>query len=267
VGLTAIQRFTVSKRDPNMADPDSGSFIFTRVQPDITHNGGQIAFGPQGYFYIGLGDGGNEMDPWNNAQNPQSLLGKILRVDVDSVTPPYSIPDDNPVYTVNPELAPEVWAWGLRNPWRFSFDSLTGDLYIGDVGTTDWEEINFQAADSPGGENYGWRIMQGYDTFSGETDPGMTVFPAFVYTHEQDCVVVGGYVYRGEALPELQGLYFFGDWCSGRIWAMYRDEADSWQTMLFMEDTGLSISSFGLDEAGELYVVDYGGAILKLVAA
>lgn len=261
-GDTVIARYQVSPDNPNTADPTSGTIIFTHPQPYRNHNGGQIDFGPDGYLYIAMGDGGSAGDPQNNAQNPTSLLGKILRIDVDSDSP-YAIPADNPAATVNPALAPEIWAWGLRNPYRFSFDRLTGDLYIADVGQSQWEEINFQPAGSPGGENYGWRLYEGNHRYSNEADPGGMVWPAAEYNHSLGCSVTGGYVYRGEALPALQGVYLFGDWCSGRIWSTYADSQGAWQTREF-KSTGMAISAFGEDDDGELYVLDYGGRILKL---
>jgi glucose/arabinose dehydrogenase len=262
-GDTVIARYQVSPDNPNTADPTSGTIIFTHPQPYRNHNGGQIEFGPDGYLYIALGDGGSQGDPENNAQNPTSLLGKILRIDVDSSSP-YGIPADNPIATVNPNLAPEVWAWGLRNPYRFSFDRATGDLYIADVGHDQWEEINFQEADSPGGQNYGWRVFEGAHPYSDEADPGGTIPPIAEYNHSLGCSVTGGYVYRGTALPALWGVYLYGDWCSGRIWATYPDAQGAWQTLEFMSGTGMAISAFGEDENGELYVLDYGGRILKL---
>lgn len=265
-GDTVIARYQVSPDNPNTADPTSGEIIFTHPQPYRNHNGGQIAFGPDGYLYIALGDGGSQGDPQNNAQNPASLLGKILRIDVDGDAP-YAIPADNPIATVNPNLAPEVWALGLRNPYRFSFDRATGDLYIADVGQNQWEEINFQAAGSPGGQNYGWRIYEGNHRYSSEADPGGMIWPVAEYAHSSGCSVTGGYVYRGAELPLLQGTYIFGDWCSGNMWATYRDAQDAWQTIQFKTGTGLSISAFGEDDAGELYVLDYGGRILKLTAS
>ncbi len=262
-GGTVIARYQVSADNPNVADPNSAEVIFTHPQPFPNHNGGQIEFGPDGYLYIGLGDGGSAGDPQNNAQNPTSLLGKILRIDVDGEAP-YTVPDDNPIATVNPDLAPEVWAWGLRNPYRFSFDRATGDMYIADVGQGQWEEIDFQPAGSPGGENYGWRVFEGTHRYSQDADPGNTVPPIVEYDHSQGCSVTGGYVYRGEALPELQGAYIYGDWCTGQIWASTRSADETWQTVDFMPNTGLQISGFGEDEAGELYVVAYNGQILRL---
>ena len=265
-GETVIARYQVSADNPNAGDPASGEVLFTHPQPFANHNGGQIAFGPDGYLYIGLGDGGSAADPQNHGQRSDTLLGNILRIDVDNGEP-YSIPDDNPIATVNPGLAPEIWAWGLRNPWRFSFDSATGDLYIADVGQNQWEEINFQPADSPGGENYGWRVFEASTIFSGEPDPGNTVFPIAEYDHSQGCSVTGGYVYRGADLPAMDGVYLFGDWCSGNIWASYRTTDNTWETMPFQRNTGYNISSFGESETGELYLVDYRGRILQLVAS
>jgi glucose/arabinose dehydrogenase len=265
-GGTVIARYRVSADNPDVADPTSAAIILTHSQPYANHNGGQIDFGPDGYLYISLGDGGSGGDPQNNAQNPASLLGKILRIDVDSESP-YAIPNDNPISTVNPDLAPEVWAWGLRNPYRFSFDRATGDLYIADVGQNQWEEINFQPADSPGGQNYGWRVFEGNHRYSNEAEPANAVFPIAEYNHSGGCSVTGGYVYRGELLPDLQGIYLFGDWCSGRIWTTYRDAEGAWQTNELMANTGLAISSFGVDESGEMYVVDYGGRIMQLTSA
>ncbi len=265
-GGTVIARYRVSADNPNVADPNSAEILFTHPQPYANHNGGQIEFGPDGYLYIALGDGGSAGDPQGNGQNPATLLGKILRIDVDGDTP-YSIPNDNPISTVNPDLAPEVWAWGLRNPYRFSFDRETGDLYIADVGQNQWEEINFQAAGSPGGQNYGWNVLEGTHPYSGGTAPANAVAPIAEYDHSAGCSVTGGYVYRGEALASLQGVYLFGDWCSGRIWSTYQDSAGVWQTNVFMTGTGIAISAFGEDDAGEMYVLDYGGRILKLTAA
>ncbi len=262
-GDTVVARYQVTS-DGNQADMDSGAFIIRIGQPYPNHNGGDIAFGPDGYLYVGMGDGGSAGDPQGYGQNPQSLLGKMLRLDVDNGSP-YAIPTDNPYATVNDQLAPEIWSWGLRNPWRFSFDRATGDLYIADVGQNQWEEVNFQPAASPGGENYGWNIMEGSQRYSGEPVIDGLVNPFAEYNHGQGCSVTGGYVYRGAALPDLQGVYFFGDYCSGIIWASYRDAAGEWQTNVFM-DTNLTISSFGLDDAGELYLVNHGGNVLQLVA-
>jgi glucose/arabinose dehydrogenase len=260
---TVIARYTVSADQPYHAVPESGEIILTHAQPNWNHDGGQLEFGPDGYLYIGLGDGGPHSDPNNQAQTKSSLLGKILRIDVNGDLP-FTIPPDNPAYRVDPALAPEVWAWGLRNPWRFSFDPATGDLYIADVGQFQWEEVNFQAADSPGGENYGWRVWEGRQRYTpADADPENAVFPVLEYGHSQGCSITGGYVYRGEAMPELQGYYIYGDYCSGRTWAAFRDAGGEWQTAPFLNSEA-AIVSFGRDEAGEIYLVDYRGGLLKL---
>lgn len=264
-GNTVVARYRVSD-DPGLADPDSARIILTLDQPAANHNGGLLLFGPDGYLYIGAGDGGRGGDPWGNAQNPQVLLGKMLRLDVDSGEP-YTIPPDNP-FVADPAVRDEIWALGLRNPWRYSFDRTTGDLYIADVGQNKWEEIDFQPARSPGGANYGWNIMEGTHCFSPSTNCDSTdlVLPITEYGHDVGCSVTGGYVYRGSNFPQMAGAYFYGDFCSGRIWALYRDGAGEWRTTKLL-DSGLSISSFGEDEAGELYVTDLGdGRLFRLVA-
>lgn len=261
-GMTVIARYTVSADDPNRADPDSGEILLTHPQPYRNHNGGQIDFGPDGYLYIALGDGGSAGDPENNAQNPQTLLGNILRIDVDAEAP-YGIPADNPALTDHPDLAPEIWAWGLRNPYRFSFDSATGDLYIADVGQNQWEEINFQPADSPGGINYGWRPWEGMHRYStDEPDPGNTEMPVLEYSHQQGCSVTGGYVYRGDSIPSLDGVYVYGDYCSGQVFGGYRDMDGNWQSVTLMQ-TPYQVTGFAQDESGELYLIAYDGRLLR----
>jgi glucose/arabinose dehydrogenase len=263
-GDTVIAEYAASADDPNRADPESQRIFLQVEQPYANHNGGEITFGPDGYLYIGMGDGGSAGDPQNYGQNTGSLLGKLLRIDVDAGEP-YGIPLSNP-FVENSAFAPEIWAWGLRNPWRFSFDRATGDLYIADVGQNQLEEVNFQPASSTGGENYGWRGFEGSAVYSGEPIPD-AVMPVAEYNHAVGCSVTGGYVYRGPTLPELDGIYFFADYCSGNLWSSYRDAAGVWQTDLFQQ-TGRTISSFGEDEAGELYLTDHGsGDILRLVAA
>jgi glucose/arabinose dehydrogenase len=265
-GMTVIARYHVSPDDPDRADPDSAEIIFTQAQPYGNHNGGQIEFGPDGYLYLALGDGGSAGDPQNNAQNPQILLGSILRLDVDGDAP-YAIPSDNPAMTTLPELAPEIWAWGLRNPYRFSFDRATGDLYIADVGQNQWEEINFQPADSGGGENYGWRIWEASHRYqSDQADTGDTVLPILEYSHAEGCSVTGGYVYRGETIPELQGVYVYGDFCSGRVFGGYRDMDGNWQSSVLLQ-TPHQITGFGEDETGDLYLIAYGGSLLRFSPA
>jgi glucose/arabinose dehydrogenase len=256
IGDTVMARYTVSAV-ADLADPASGVTLLSAVQPFVNHNGGQLAFGPDGMLYLGLGDGGAGGDPLANAQNPGSLLGKILRLDVESTTG-IAIPPDNP-------FANEVWAIGLRNPWRFSFDRATGDLYIGDVGENQFEEIDFQAVGAVGGENYGWNVMEGLHCFIDPScDSSGLTLPVAEYAHAAgDCSVTGGFVYRGAQYPSLQGIYFYGDFCSGRIWGLRR-VGTAWENQLLL-DSDLQISSFGEDEAGNLYVADLaGGAIYKI---
>ncbi|MDX1995463.1 MAG: PQQ-dependent sugar dehydrogenase [bacterium] len=260
-----VARYRVSADDPNVADPNSAVILIDEQDPFSNHNGGQLAFGPDGYLYIGIGDGGDLGDPLGYAQNPGVVFGKILRIDVDSGDP-YAIPETNP-FVDNADYRPEIWAMGLRNPWRFSFDALTNDLYIGDVGESTWEEINVQPADFAGGANYGWNAFEANVPFDLDTPvPRGMILPVATYSHDEGCAVTAGHVYRGEALPALQGVFFYGDYCNGRVWTTYRGEDGTWNTSLFME-TERQISSFGVDEAGELYLVDYKGSILKLTAA
>ncbi len=264
-GISVVERYQTYEDRPLTADPSTVERLLQVGQPFENHNGGHIVFGPDGYLYIGLGDGGSNGDPQGNGQNTFTLLGKILRIDVDEL--PYTIPDDNP-FVGQEGFAPEIWAYGLRNPWRFTFDRETGDMYVGDVGEHTWEEVNFQPADSPGGINYGWNVFESTHPYEADEadDTGITL-PFAEYSHEIGCSVTGGYVYRGEMLPEMRGVYLFGDYCFGRVWTSFYDEAtDAWQTDLWME-TGLVISSFAETVAGELLAVDYKGSILQLVPA
>jgi len=258
-GNTVISRFKISVNDANRADPTSEKQLLSVLQPFANHNGGQMAFGPDGYLYLGLGDGGSGGDPYRNGQSTNTLLGKILRIDVNG-DDPYAIPADNPFADGGGEA--EIWAYGLRNPWRFSFDSATGDLYIGDVGQGDWEEIDYLPAGSPGGANFGWNAMEGTHPFNG-SDSESFVAPVAEYSHsEGGCSVTGGYVYRGAALPAWHGIYFYGDYCSGKVWGLLKN-GDAWQsTHLF--DLQARISTFGVDEDGELYLADYSGSIYRL---
>lgn len=242
-----LARYTVSD-NPNRADGASAEIILQVDHASPWHNGGDIAFGHDGYLYWSMGDGAYRRSP---AQNLRSHLGAILRIDVNGEAP-YEIPPDNP-YLDTPDALPELWAKGLRNPWRFSFDSFTGDLYIADVGEAQMEEINFQAADSAGGENYGWNLFEGTWLYLGGSRAGMT-FPVVEYPHDNgSCSITGGYVYRGEALPDLEGKYIFGDYCSGTIWTTYRQDNGNWYTAQLM-DTPYLITTFGRDNAGEIYL-------------
>ena len=281
-GNNQVSRFTLSA-NPNQADPASEKLIIAFAHPTYSnHNGGQLAFGPDGYLYIGTGDGGGSGDPQGNAQNPGSLLGKLLRIDVEQgqaeainaaftaflptvfadsqgqppVEKPYTIPPGNP-FVGQPGYKQEIWALGLRNPWRFSFDRQTGDLLIGDVGQGNWEEIDFQPASSDGGQNYGWNILEGFACYLKQDcdKTGMTP-PVHVYaTHEAGiCSVTGGYVYRGSQYPDLQGIYLYADYCSGRIWGLKR-EGSQWVSQE-LKDTTNFISSFGQGPDGSLYVLD-----------
>ena len=259
---TVVARYTVSADDPNRADPASEVQLLYVPQPYGNHNGGHMVFGPDGYLYISLGDGGSGGDPQGNGQNLGTLLGTLLRIDVN-VEDGYAIPPDNP-FVGNDTARPEIWAWGLRNAWRFSFDRETGDLYIADVGQYSWEEVSFQPADSPGGENYGWNAYEGTHEFSGNPPASDVVMPILEYGHSNGrCSITGGYVYRGVDVPGLQGVYFYGDWCTGTIWTAWQGEDGVWQSQVSLE-SGRRISSFGEDEDGELYVVDHGGALLKI---
>lgn len=253
-GHTVIARYHVTT-DPDVADPGSEEIILTVNQPFENHNGGQIAFGPMdGYLYIGMGDGGSSGDPENNGQETNTLLGKILRIDVESGVMPYGIPSDNP-FLNDGAFRDEIWALGLRNPWRFSFDQQNGDLYIGDVGQNTFEEINFQSASSAGGENYGWRLLEGFEPFKTESNATTNLTaPVTVYGHDEGCSVTGGLVCRGSQFSRMHGVYFYGDFCSGRIWGLVQING-VWHTQELL-DSNLSISTFGEDETGNLYVAD-----------
>lgn len=252
-GDTVIARFQASE-DPNVADPNSEVKLIGVDQPFANHNGGVLAFGPDGYLYAGLGDGGSQGDPNGNAQNTGVLLGKILRLDVDAADP-YAVPADNP-------FGNEVWLYGFRNPWRFSFDRSSGDLYIGDVGQGSWEEIDFLPAGSSGGANFGWDHREGTHDYEGGGPEGM-IDPVAEYGHSQgNCSVTGGYVYRG-SLPEWNGIYLYGDYCSGMIWGLIGAN-QAWQSQLLF-DLDVTITSFGQDNAGEIYLVSDSGGIFRLV--
>lgn len=253
-GDTVIAQFQ-STADPNIADPASEIALMHIDQPFPNHNGGVLAFGPDGYLYAGLGDGGSQGDPNGNAQNIGAMLGKILRIDVNNGSP-YSVPADNP-------FGNEVWAYGLRNPWRLSFDRQSGDLYIADVGQGTWEEIDFLPAGSPGGANFGWNLREGAHDYKGSASAGL-IDPIAEYSHaEGGCSVTGGYVYRG-AMTEWSGIYLYGDYCTGFIWGLIRSN-DGWQKQLLFQ-TGVTITSFGQDENGEVYLLSDNGSIYRLTS-
>lgn len=261
-GHTVVARYRVSS-DPNRADAASAKQVLFIEQPFSNHNGGQMQFGPDGYLYIGMGDGGSGGDPGNRAQSLETPLGKMLRIDVDA--DPYAVPPSNP-FVATAGARPEIWATGLRNPWRFSFDRATGDLWIADVGQGSWEEIDFQPASSIGGENYGWRRMEGTHCFNPASDcnPGNLVLPVIEYNHTGGaCSVTGGYVYRGAGSPRLQGMYIYGDYCNGKIWGATRNGTGP-ATVKELLDTTFFISTFGEDANGELYVANHGGTVYRL---
>jgi glucose/arabinose dehydrogenase len=266
-GNSVIARYRVSE-DPNVADSGSARIVLTVEQPLSGHYGGQLQFGPDGFLYIGMGDGsaGRGGDPNNYAQDLGNLLGAMLRIDVDSGEP-YAIPESNPFVGVE-NARDEIWAYGFRNPWRFSFDRLEGDLFIADVGEKAREEVNFQPANSNGGENYGWRRMEGSLCFNPPTNcnDGSLTLPIIEYdTTPDNCSITGGYRYRGSELADLYGSYLYGDFCSGRIWGATPDENGRWTSQELLH-TGYRIVTFGEDEAGEIYIGDYGGAIYRLIA-
>lgn len=264
-GDTVVARYTIDPSNRDRLDPASGRTILKIEQPFSNHNGGHLEFGPDGYLYIGTGDGGSAGDPMNKAQDLGELLGKMLRIDVDSGTP-YSVPPSNP-FVGRTGVRPEIWAYGLRNPWMYTFDRDTGDLWIADVGQNAVEEVNFQPASSRGGENYGWRKMEGSRCFnpSSNCNDGTLVLPVAEYTHSRGCSVTGGFVYRGRSFRDLRGIYVFGDLCSGTIWGTSRS-GDGFVTSELL-DTPFTIATFGEDEAGELYVADYSGSVYRLIDA
>jgi glucose/arabinose dehydrogenase len=259
---TILSQFNLSD-DPNIGDPASEVVLLTLDQPFPNHNGGEIAFGPNdGYLYFGLGDGGSAGDPLDTGQDPSDWYGSILRIAVTG-DGTYSVPEDNPSSS-REGFAPEVWSYGLRNPYRFSFDSATGDMYIADVGQNIWEEINFQPAESTGGENYGWSDYEASVAYNANAVPADMTYPVAEYRHEAGrCSVTGGYVYRGEAISELQGVYLYGDYCSGETWAAWRNLDGEWQNDLFVA-VGENVTAFGRDQAGELYIVTYNGDIYRI---
>ena len=299
-GDSFIVEYAVSD-DPNLADDESARVILSQDQPYINHNGGSIHFGPDGYLYAAFGDGGLAGDPYRNAQDLSTLLGKILRIDVDAPGGGgrgYAIPADNPFAgqvlasgaagaasqdgSYLPDTRPEIWAYGVRNPWQFSFDSATGDLYIADVGQNMWEEVNFQAAGAPGGANYGWPVQEGTHCYPDTAECGsLGVAPVAEYAHSDgSCSVTGIGVYRGQVSTSLDGTYFYADYCSGKVWSLLDAGSGAASNTLAL-DLEAQISGAGSDEAGELYVTtcaceytrdydalgDLNGAVWRIVAA
>ena len=261
---SVLSRFSASADDPMAADSDSERIVLEVPQPFSNHNGGQIVFGPDGYLYIGLGDGGRADDPFGNGQNRSTLLGTILRIDVSGIDADgtYAIPTDNPFVGEGGGAREEIWAYGLRNPWRFSIDPETGDLWAADVGQDRYEEIDIIRP----GLNYGWNVMEGAHCFqpSRSCDRDGLEMPVVEYGHDSGCSVTGGYVYRGSRLPSLDGAYVYGDFCSGRIWAL-RHDGVSMTEHLELVDSRLRISSFGVDQSAELYILAFDEKIYRLV--
>ncbi len=258
---TIVARYTVSQ-ETGRADPASAKMLLKIKQPYTNHNGGQLAFGPDGYLYIGMGDGGSAGDPENRAQNKSELLGKILRIDVNSGTGA-SAPQTNPFFAQGG--SPEIWALGLRNPWRFSFDRATGDLYIADVGQDQYEEIDFQPATSKGGENYGWRCYEGSQTYKADGCGAAELYtkPILQYDHgEKRCSVTGGYVYRGGQFPALAGQYFYADFCSGQVFDAHRSDK-GWESTLALQ-RDFQPTTFGEDSTGELFIADLSGKLYQI---
>ncbi len=265
MGTTVIER-RWTPTGSSARHPVNMQTVLTIEQPYANHNGGNIAFGPDGYLYIGMGDGGSGGDPKGNGQNPGVLLGKMLRIDVANVDT-YTVPEDNP-FVGKQEYRPEIWALGLRNPWRFSFDSATGDLYIADVGQSAWEEIDFQPAASTGGENYGWNVYEGAHTYPPNSpapaNAAKYTLPIAEYGRSAGQSVSGGFVYRGTAIEGLRGVYTYADYETGTLWGLARIN-ETWQTAE-LTDTSMNIASFGQDEDGELYVLDLGAGTISALA-
>ncbi|HFD13316.1 MAG TPA: hypothetical protein ENJ32_12750 [Crenotrichaceae bacterium] len=256
-GNTVLSRFIARGET---VDPHSEEILLVINQPFANHNGGRIEFGPDGMLYLGLGDGGNAGDPLGNAQNPQTLLGKLIRLDVESPTSGFVIPADNP-FVNHSGIRSEIWATGLRNPWRMSFDSVTGDLFIADVGQNNFEEVNFQPSNSTGGENYGWNIMEANQCFlSADCNSNNLIPPIAAYDHSQGCSITGGQVYRGTDYPELAGRYLYGDFCTGRIWSLKKNQ-NNWDVEI-LRDSGNGMFTFGEDQKGNVYLAASDGVFL-----
>tara|TARA_B100000073_G_scaffold326213_1_gene310695 strand:- start:5 stop:1180 length:1176 start_codon:yes stop_codon:yes gene_type:complete len=282
-GYTVVSKFKV---EDNFANPESEVVLLKLKQPYMNHNGGFLEFGPDGYLYISIGDGGSAGDPENRAQDLTNLFGSIIRIDVNGQDS-YTIPEDNPFYNKE-NIKSEIWHYGLRNVWRFSFDSKNGDMYMGDVGQNEWEEINFQPKNHPGGINFGWNLLEGnhcYGEHNKDCDSSNTVLPIFEYPNDANyaktiigwdqpemhgCSVTGGYVYRGTNIPELYGRYFFGDYCTGKVWSLANNDNNidlinhTDELLNAMNKSEFYLSSFGQDENNELYLIDYSGEIYSI---
>jgi glucose/arabinose dehydrogenase len=265
-GDTRVSSFRVSQ-DPNLADAASELAILGVDQPFPNHNGGQVLFGPDGYLYLTLGDGGSSGDPGNRAQSLADLLGSILRIQ-PLETGGYAVPADNP-FAGTPDARPEIWSYGLRNPWRVDFDAATGDLYVADVGESRWEEVSVStaAAGAGRGANFGWRIMEGPECFGASScDESELELPLVSYGHDDGCSITGGFVYRGAAIPELQGHYFYSDYCAGFVRSFRLEDGVAvdqyqWPTLA----PGSGVPGFGRDAAGELYILGTDGAVYRIV--
>ncbi len=266
-GNTRLSTFLRSTADPDLADPSTEQVVLTASQPFANHNGGQLLFGPDGFLYLGLGDGGSGGDPDGHGQDLTELLGSILRLDVRTAVP-YAIPADNP-FAGSTTARPEIWSYGLRNPWRFSFDRATGDLYIGDVGQNLWEEVDVspQAEGAGRGVNFGWNVMEGTHCYAaGGCDQTGLALPPLEYGHDDGCSVTGGYVYRGAAIPDLQGTYFYADYCGGWVRSFrYQGGAAAEPFQWPALAPGGSVTTFGEDAAGELYIASSEGRVFRIV--
>ena len=263
-GRTVVERYELDADSDIVADKDSSELIIEVAQPEQDHNGGEMQFGPDGYLYIGLGDGGAS---GTTAYDLENYLGSILRLDVSEL--PYQIPADNP-FVNRDDVFAEIWVYGLRNPWRFSFDRKTGDMFIGDVGGEEWEEIDWIPA-STGGYDFGWNRYEATHLIEGQVADENVTMPIYEYPHNRDgidtrkfqCSVTGGYIYRGKALPDLDGAYIFGDWCSGSIWSLRQTETGEWIQASFIE-IEFKLNSFAEDADGEIYLLTVVNGIWKL---
>jgi glucose/arabinose dehydrogenase len=268
---SVISRFSVSQSDPNLANSTETIFL-TFPQPYTNHNGGDIAFGSDGFLYICSGDGGSGGDPQDYGQNLNTFLGKILRIDVNTPANSlnYSIPSTNPFIDGTGPMKDEIWSWGWRNPWRFSFDKLTGDMWIGDVGQGLYEEIDMEPVNSAGGKNYGWRCYEGNHVYNSTNCPAASTltFPVHEYPHSEGCSVTGGFVYRGSNNPQLYGRYLYADFCSRKIWSLKNVNGNWVNELLYQESNNtVRFSTFGQNNNGELFIGDINGRLFQICDA